>query len=184
MRGRWAVLALALTCGANAATEDVVQSVDRPFGRKPSPPAMAAPASDKPATLAAPISDKTANGLTPVSDKPANLTQPVGRPAQWQRWSVPMTDGTVERAFERWARERRMTLRWLVGRDLPVDAGAETVVPDANDFEAAARAGSSDPELVAAMMKVARAYWKSKSPFILREYDNAMLVLPKSEARP
>lgn len=183
MRRAGALLALAVSCGAAASTEDLVRSVDRPFGRKPTH-ARPVAASDKPATLAAPSTDKPTTGVAPAPDKPMTMAQPLSRPAQWHRWSLPMTDGTVEHAFERWARERRVTFRWLVGRDLPVDAGAEAIVPDVNDFDAAARAGSSDPELVAAMMKVARAYWRSKSPFIVREYDNAVLVLPKSEARP
>lgn len=179
MRGGWGLLALVVACSAAASTEDVVRSVDKPFGRKPGQ-RLAAPASDKPANFAAPISDKPANMAAPVSDKPAQIA----RPTQWQRWSLLVSDVTVERAFERWARERKVTLRWLVGRDMPVDAGAELVTPEMNDYEAAARAGSADPELAAAMMKVARAFAHSKSPFVVREYDNALLVVPKSETRP
>jgi len=94
------------------------------------------------------------------------------------------TDVNVPRAFERWARERRMTVRWLVDRDHDIDAAAPEVVLEPADLELARREGSADPELAAAMMKVARSFKRSKAPFVIREYDNAFVVEPKSGNRP
>jgi hypothetical protein len=163
------LIAAAASSGAHAAgADDVVRTVDRPFVRKPA----AAPA--QPAFVPG-----SPRALAPPAPSAASA-----RPTQWSRWSLQAADGTVDRAFERWARERKVAMRWLVGRDLPVDAGAESVTPELRDFELASAEGSVDPELAAAMMKVARAFWNSKSPFSVREYDNTILVLPRSENRP
>jgi hypothetical protein len=166
------IVALTFASTAHAGADDVVRSVDRPFAKRPQAAVLSGQFKPAPPALIAPVAPATA------------VQSQIQRPREWQRWSLMVSDSTIERVFERWARERKVTLRWLVGRDLPIDAAAETIVPDVRDFDQAAAEGSADPEMAAAMMKVARAFKNSKAPFVVREYDNAFLVMPKSETRP
>jgi len=163
----------------HGAADDAVTTVDRPYGRRP-PVTRTEPQSMPESKPVGPAPVFSTAPLVPSA--PAQAASK--RPGQWQRWTLLLSDVTVEKAFERWARDRKATLRWLVGRDMPVDAAADAVVPDAVDFDQAATEGSADPELIAAMTKVAKAFWQSKSPFVVREYDNAILVVPRSETRP
>lgn len=98
-------------------------------------------------------------------------------------FSLQSTDGDVGRAFMRWALERGRSVKWLVSRELPIDAVATAVVPDPSDVAKAKAEGSADPELVAAMVKVARSFSQGKNPIVIREYDNTIVVMPKSGSR-
>ena len=145
---------------STAAADDLVRSVDRPYQRREQA--------------------QIPQVVTPA----ARAAQPQPAPAKPPAtFSLLVSDVDVPRAFERWARERNVTLRWLVGRDHAIDAGTPQVVPDPADVQLARNAGSADPELVAAMVKVAKSFGKSKYPFVIREYDNAIVVQPKSGER-
>ncbi len=161
------ILVLLLLPALALAQSDTVRSVDRPYVR--SAPVLPAP-------QAAPVAPPPTLGAV----RP--LVLPTPQVAPRANFSLLANDGDVGKAFERWARERKASVKWLVGRDLPIDAPAE-IAPDADDLANAMAANSADPHLVAAMLKVARAFRTSKHPFVIREYDNTLVVVPRVGSR-
>lgn len=78
------------------------------------------------------------------------------------------SDGNVKSAFLRWAEAAGKQVNWQLQSELPLDATAR--------IEAST--------LAEAMTEVAKAFTTHAKPFVIREYDNTILVLPRMVARP
>lgn len=73
-------------------------------------------------------------------------------------------------------------MQWLLADDVPIDAPGP-VRNSYPDLDSRLFEGSNYPELVEAMTVVARAFSKSRSPFVVREFDNTIVVQPRLSAR-
>ncbi len=169
--------ALVATAGGHAAATptptkqsapDVVRTVDKPYAK----PALATVSAPLPTSAPTPTSPPTPAPLSAVAPGPVAIP-----------FELTLADADVRRAFERWARGFK-ALIWLLPPDLPIDAATGPITPHPADQASATQAQSADPALVAAMMKVARSFESSKTPFVIREYDNAIVVRPRAGSRP
>lgn len=142
-----------------------VRESSLPYQRKPAQQPAALPAQ---APAAAPATAAQA-ALTP--------------PAAQRVFSLLTTDVDVQRAFARWTAKGK-PVQWLLGRALPIDSPAEGIQPSQKDIEDARSEGAADPELIAAMWSVARAFAKSETPFAIVEFDNAIVIQAKGKGRP
>jgi hypothetical protein len=97
-------------------------------------------------------------------------------------FTLEPADRNVRTAFTRWAQRRGVTLQWLLTDDIPIDAPG-LVVNTYPDLVPAQFAASRDPALVEAMTVVAHAFSASRSPFVVREYGNTIVVQPRLAAR-
>lgn len=114
----------------------------------------------------------------PPAAAPAPLQfQPPPRP-----FSLEAADKNVRSAFARWARERGATVQWLLSEDVPIDAPGP-VRNSYPDLSPAQFGASSYPDLVEAMTVVARASGTSRTPFVIREHDNTILVVARLSVR-
>ena len=78
------------------------------------------------------------------------------------------SDMNLKNAFLRWAEEHRQQVTWRLSNEVPLDAvGAITAT-----------------SLVDAMTQVAVAFQDKKEPFVIREYDNTIVILPLWSVRP
>lgn len=86
-----------------------------------------------------------------------------------KRFTFQVNDKTVEGAFTRWAEEAKLgkKVTWRVARKPPLDA--------LGDFEA--------ESAVVAMTMVAASFENSRNPFVVEEYDNVIVVVPRISAR-
>ncbi|MDO8768395.1 MAG: TrbG/VirB9 family P-type conjugative transfer protein [Burkholderiaceae bacterium] len=86
-----------------------------------------------------------------------------------KRFTFQANDKTVEGAFTRWAEEAKLgkKVTWRVARKPPLDA--------LGDFEA--------ESAVVAMTMVAASFENSRNPFVVEEYDNVIVVVPRISAR-
>lgn len=153
------------------AAQDVVRTVDKPYQKRLDAAPTAAPFK---ATAPAPI-DVRAAAATAAAAAAAAMA------ANTTPFELTLGDADIRRAFERWARNYK-TVVWALAPDLPIDAATGLIVPHPLDVAAAAQ--SQNPTLLAAMMKVARSFESSKTPFVIREYDNAIVVRPRAGIRP
>lgn len=116
---------------------------------------------------------------TPATAAPAALATPAAQ----RVFSLLASDVDVQRAFARWTAKGK-PVQWLLGRALPIDTPAEGIQLSPKDTEDARGEGATDPELIAAMLSVARAFARSETPFAVVEYDNAIVIQPKGKGRP
>lgn len=116
--------------------------------------------------------------VAPLPVAPASLVPP---PAPRPLVLEP-GDKNLRAAFGRWARDRGANMQWLMTDDVPIDAPGpvRNTYPDLDPQQFA---GSNFPDLVEAMTVVARAFHKSRAPFVVREYDNTIVVQPRLSAR-
>ena len=147
---------------ATSLAADVVRTINKPYAKPP----LATPSAPLPTAPPTP------------APPPALAPGPVAI-----SFELTLADADVRRAFERWARGYK-TLIWLLPPDLPIDAATGPITPHAADLASTAHAQSGDPALLATMMKVARSFELSKTPFVIREYDNAIVVRPRAGSRP
>lgn len=154
------------TAPAAPVAPDVVRTVDKPYAK----PTLA--------TVSAPLPTSAPTPPSTPASLPTVTPGPVAIP-----FELTLADADVRRAFERWARGFK-ALIWLLPPDLPIDAATGPITPHPADQASATQAQSADPALVAAMMKVARSFESSKTPFVIREYDNAIVVRPRAGSRP
>lgn len=86
-----------------------------------------------------------------------------------KRFAFQASDKTVDGAFSRWAEESKLgkKVTWRVARKPPLDA--------LGDFEA--------ENAVVAMTMVAASFENSRNPFVVEEYDNVIVVVPRIAAR-
>lgn len=78
------------------------------------------------------------------------------------------SDRSLKNAFLRWAEEHRQQVVWRLSGDIPLDANGPV----------------SAVSLADAMTQAAAAIADKQEPFVIREYDNAIVVLPRWAARP
>lgn len=78
------------------------------------------------------------------------------------------SDRSVKNAFARWAEESKQQVVWRLAGDLPMDASGPV------------RATS----LADAMTQVAASFSDKPEPFVIRQYDNALVVMSRWTARP
>jgi len=97
-------------------------------------------------------------------------------------FTLRSSDTNVRTAFSRWARERGASVQWLLNDDVPIDAPGP-VVNTYLDLSPAQFAASRDPALVEAMTVVAQAFSGSRTPFVVREYGNTIVVQPRLISR-
>lgn len=114
--------------------------------------------SDQPVQLAVVSSTATATAETTKSQG-----------AILRRFTFLASDKTVDGAFSRWAEESKLgkKVTWRVARKPPLDA--------LGDFEA--------ENAVVAMTMVAASFENSRNPFVVEEYDNVIVVVPRIAAR-
>jgi hypothetical protein len=86
-----------------------------------------------------------------------------------KRFALLETDKTIDGAFRRWAKEAGLNkaVVWRLPGKLPLDVLGE--------FEAA--------DAVSAMTKVAESFARSANPFVVEEYDNAIVLVSRITAR-
>ena len=101
----------------------------------------------------------------PEIAKPSAVTP---SPTRVMVFELRTTDGTVKNAFLRWAEDVGAQVNWQLQSELPLDATGR--------IEAAT--------LPEAMTEVAKAFATRAQPFVIREYDNTILVLPRLVAHP
>ncbi len=101
--------------------------------------------------------------------KPA-VVQPVATAiaAPGKVFELRRSDGNVKSAFLRWAEAEGKQVNWQLQSELPLDATARIAAST----------------LAEAMTEVAKAFTSHAKPFVIREYDNTILVLPRLVARP
>lgn len=105
----------------------------------------------------------------PAVAPPAVIPAPVApAPVPLRVFELRREDGTVKNAFLRWAEATGTQVNWQVQSELPLDAWAR--------IEAAT--------VAEAMTEVAKAFATRGQPFVIREYDNTIVVLPRLVARP
>lgn len=116
----------------------------------------------EPAVVAVAAVAAPALGATPVA---ANAVQG----PTLKRFAFQASDKTVDGAFSRWAEESKLgkKVTWRVARKPPLDA--------LGDFEA--------ENAVVAMTMVAASFENSRNPFVVEEYDNVIVVVPRIAAR-
>lgn len=105
---------------------------------------------------------------TAYEEAPTKDSFPVARPVKRILFELKSTDATVKNAFLRWAEEAGAQVNWQMQSELPLDATGH--------IEAIS--------LADAMTKVAQAFATRAQPFVIREYDNTIVVLPRWMARP
>ncbi|ABD71937.1 hypothetical protein Rfer_4250 (plasmid) [Rhodoferax ferrireducens T118] len=112
---------------------------------------------------------KVAAPVNQVAPKPV-VVQPVAPAATppGRVFELRRSDGNVKTAFLRWAEAADKQVNWQLQSELPLDATAR--------IEAST--------LAEAMTEVAKAFTTHAKPFVIREYDNTILVLPRLVARP
>jgi len=98
----------------------------------------------------------------PIAVLPARPEKPM------RYFDILATDVNVKTTFLRWADVEKRIVIWNIDNDIPIDA--------AGSFEAA--------DLAAAMTIVAESFTDKKVPFVIREYDNAIVVMPRWQLRP
>ncbi len=117
---------------------------------------------------------EAAGGAEPraAAARPATATAPAKPSAEpvlpLLTFELRATDGTVKNAFLRWAEEAKIQVNWQLQSELPLDAVGPVT-------------GVSVPD---AMTNVAKAFVDKPQPFVIREYDNTTVVLPRLLARP
>lgn len=92
------------------------------------------------------------------------------------------SDKSVRNTFARWARQTGASVVWQLADDIPLDAVGK-VGPGRSGIAPSVLQESRHPSLVEAMVTVAKAFSNAKAPFVIREFDNAILVVPRSEER-
>jgi hypothetical protein len=139
-----------------------------------------APFMDAPMLPFAPAARPRSNGNLTLGDpsetsairSPADaVALPVAHAAQSRpqaTFALLAEDRTVRSAFLRWADQAKAQVVWQVDGDIPLDATGTVV-------------GAS---LADAMTQVAAAFVDKKLPFVIREYDNAIVVLSRWSVRP
>lgn len=78
------------------------------------------------------------------------------------------SDLNLKNAFLRWGEEHRQQVIWRLANEVPLDA-LGTV---------------SATSLADALTQVAIAFQDKKEPFVVREWDNAIVIIPQWAARP
>lgn len=119
----------------------------------------------------------------PVAPLPVATPPAPPAPAPIVRtYSLEPADKNLRAAFGRWALARGASMQWLMADDVPIDAPGpvRNTYPDLDPRQFS---GSSYPDLVEAMTVVARAFSKSRAPFVVREFDNTIVVQPRRDAR-
>jgi hypothetical protein len=119
--------------------------------------------------------------VAPLPVAPA-AAKPVTQAPVARTYALEEKDRNLRAAFGRWARERGASMQWLLVDDVPIDAPGpvRNTYPDLDPQQFAS---SSYPDLVEAMTVVAHAFSKSRSPFVVREFDNTIVVQPRLSAR-
>lgn len=92
------------------------------------------------------------------------------------------SDRSLRNTFSRWGQDAGATVVWQLADDIPLDA-VGPVPAGRSGLTATSLAESRYPKLVEAMVTIARAFSSAKAPFVVREFDNAILVLPRVEER-
>lgn len=77
-------------------------------------------------------------------------------------------DRSLKNAFMRWSEEHRQQVVWRLSGDIPLDANGPVYAVSLAD----------------AMTQAAAAFADKQEPFVIREYDNAIVVIPRWAARP
>ena len=103
-------------------------------------------------------------------------------PAPAKTYFLDAADKNLRTTFARWARERGTTVQWLLNEDVPID-GTGPVRNTYPDLNPQLFAQSSYPDLVEAMTVVAYSFVTSRTPFVVRERDNTILVQPRLSVR-
>jgi hypothetical protein len=83
-------------------------------------------------------------------------------------FEVRASDKSLKNTFLRWAEEHRQQVVWRLSGDIPLDANGPV----------------NAVSLADAMTQVAAAFWDKKEPFVIREFDNVIVALPRWAARP
>jgi hypothetical protein len=96
---------------------------------------------------------------------PAALPQPLPGGILFE---LRASDKSLRNAFQRWGEEHRRQVIWRLAGDIPLDAVASI----------------SSVSLVDALTQAALAFADKQEPFVIREYDNAIVVLPRWTVRP
>ena len=135
--------------------------------------APAAPAADIPRTRAVIAEQAVLAVAVAAIAAPAPVAAPVAAPvvqgSMLKRFAFQASDRTVDGAFSRWAEESKLgkKVTWRAARKPPLDA--------LGDFEA--------ENAVVAMTMVAASFENSRNPFVVEEYDNVIVVVPRIAAR-
>lgn len=135
--------------------------------------APAMPAADVPRTRAAVAEQAAIVAAVAKVAATVLVAAPVVTPAvhvpTLKRFAFHANDKTVDGAFSRWAEESKLgkKVTWRVARKPPLDA--------LGDFEA--------ENAVVAMTMVAASFENSRNPFVVEEYDNVIVVVPRIAAR-
>ena len=135
--------------------------------------APAMPAADVPRTRAAVAEQAALVAAVAKVAATVLVAAPVVSPAvhvpTLKRFAFHANDKTVDGAFSRWAEESKLgkKVTWRVARKPPLDA--------LGDFEA--------ENAVVAMTMVAASFENSRNPFVVEEYDNVIVVVPRIAAR-
>lgn len=142
-------------------------------------PTVQAPAAPPP--ISAPVAPTQVT--TPVNRSATALVSMQPGVIASRAFRLDTNDRNVRTAFTRWAQSRGTTVQWLLNDDAPIDASGE-VRNTYDDMPSSQFAGYRVPELIEAMTVVARSFGRSRTPFVIREYDNTIVVMPRSGARP
>ena len=150
-----------------AAQGSSIRMAEQPFqGKLPFSPA--------PVQTSTPAASVTSTATAMQSQGPVADLAPM--------YELRESDKSIRNTFARWARDAGTSVVWQLPDDIPLDAVGQ-VPPGRSGLAPSALAPSSHPKLVEAMVTVAKAFANSKAPFVIREFDNAILVMPRSEER-
>lgn len=140
-----------------------IERAGRPYVETPALPFAPAPALAADKRLNAQLSPPIA---LPVGAPP--VPSPIPVKPDMRLYEIMSTDINVKSTFLRWADAEKRTVIWNLDNDIPIDA-----------------TGSFDAQnLAEAMTTVAQAFADKKVPFVIREYDNAIVVIPRWQGRP
>jgi hypothetical protein len=150
-----------------AAQGSSIRMAEQPFqGKLPFSPA--------PVQTSTPAASVTSTATATQSQGPVAELAPT--------YELRESDKSIRNTFARWARDAGTSVVWQLPDDIPLDA-VGPVLPGRSGLTSTDLAVSRFPHLVEAMATVARAFASGRTPIVIREFDNVLLVMGRVEER-